>query len=413
MSIQTILSDLASSRDRREALYKHFHLNPELSLQEYRTAERIEAELRACGVDEVLKIGRTGLVAILRNGDGPVVAMRGDTDGLPMAERTGLDYAAEGVTQVDEATGLETPVAHTCGHDVHIVSLLGATELLHAHRGLWSGTFVAVFQPGEENAAGAKAMVSAGIVDQVPKPDVYLGQHVLGSLPGGAVGIRSGPLFSAAASIGITLHGKGSHGSMPNLGVDPIVLGAAIVTRLQTIVAREVAPRETAVVTVGSFHAGTKSNIIPDSAVLQLNTRAFDKEVEKHLHEAIERIVRAECEAARSPKPPEFRYYDQYPLTDNHEAPTVRVRAAFDAWFGEDSVDMSPVPASEDFSVIPDAFGCPYTYWGLGGFADWKNAPGNHSPFFAPDIQPTLDRGIEAIIVAASPWLMETGNGDH
>ena len=406
MSIQNILSDLDASRDAREALYKHFHRHPELSLQEYKTADRIEEELAAYGIDEVMRIGETGVVAILRNGDGPVVAMRGDTDALPMVERSGVDYAAEGVTQIDEATGKETPVAHTCGHDMHIVFLLGATQALHDHRGDWSGTFIAVFQPGEENAAGARAMVEAGIVDKLPKPDIYLGQHVLGSLPGGAVGIRSGPLFSAAASIEITLHGKGSHGSMPNLGVDPIVLGAAIVSRLQTIVAREVAPKETAVVTVGSFHAGSKSNIIPDSAVLQLNTRAFDKDVEKHLHEAIERIVRAECEAARSPKPPEFHYYDQYPLTSNHAEPTTRVRVAFDDYFGEDSVDMAPVPASEDFSVIPDAFGCPYTYWGLGGFKDWKNAPGNHSPFFAPDIHPTLDRGTEAIVVAVSPWLI-------
>ena len=406
MSIQGILSDLDSNRDAREALYKHFHRHPELSLQEHATAARIEAELTASGI-EVLRIGKTGLVGIIRNGKGAIVAMRGDIDALPMAERSGREYAAEGVTQVDEATGKETPVAHSCGHDVHIVSLLGAAQALNDHRGDWSGTFLAVFQPGEENAAGAKAMVAAGIADKLPKPDVYLGQHVLGSLPGGAVGIRSGALFSAAASIEITLHGKGSHGSMPNLGVDPIVLGAAIVTRLQTIVAREVAPRETAVITVGCFHAGTKSNIIPDSAVLHLNTRAFDKAVEKHLHEAIERIVRKECEAARSPKEPQFRYYDQYPLTHNHDGPTARVRAAFDAYFGEDSVDMDPVPASEDFSVIPDAFGCPYTYWGLGGFADGKNAPGNHSPFFAPDIQPTLDRGIEAIVVAASPWLLE------
>lgn len=406
MSIQNILSGLASSREAREALYKDFHQHPELSLQEYRTADRIEAELKAYGID-TLRIGKTGVVGLIENGKGPVVAMRGDIDGLPMAERSGKDYAAEGVTQVDEASGKETPVAHSCGHDVHIVSLLGAAQALNAHRDDWSGTFLAVFQPGEENAAGARALVAAGIVDKLPKPDVYLGQHVLGSLPGGAVGIRSGPLFSAAASIEITLHGKGSHGSMPNLGVDPIVLGAAIVTRLQSIVAREIAPRETAVVTVGSFHAGTKSNIIPDSALLQLNTRAFDKQVEQHLHEAIERIVRAECEAARSPKAPEFRYYDQYPLTANHEAPTLRVRAAFDAYFGEHSVDMAPVPASEDFSIIPDAFGCPYTYWGLGGFADYRNAPGNHSPFFAPDLQPTLDRGIEAIVVAASPWLLE------
>lgn len=406
MSIQNILSDLASHRNALESLYKHFHRHPELSQQEYATADRIEQELRGRGIEEVLRIGKTGLVAILRNGDGPVVAMRGDIDALPMAERSGVDYAAEGVTQVDESTGQDTPVAHSCGHDMHIVCLLGATWALHAQRDAWSGTFLAVFQPGEENAAGAKAMVAAGIVDLVPKPDVYLGQHVLGSLPGGTVGIRSGPLFSAAASIEILLHGRGSHGSMPNLGVDPIVLGAAIVGRLQSIVSREVSPRETAVVTVGSFHAGTKSNIIPDSAVLQLNTRAFDKEVEKHLHEAIERIVRAECEAARSPKPPEFRYYDQYPLTSNHEEPTAKVRAAFDAYFGDLSLEMSPVPASEDFSVIPDAFGCPYAYWGLGGFADWKNAPGNHSPLFAPDIHPTLERGIEAIVVAASPWLI-------
>jgi hippurate hydrolase len=406
MSIQNILSGLASSREARAALTKYFHQHPELSLQEYRTADRIEAELKAYGID-TLRIGKTGVVGLIENGKGPVVAMRGDIDGLPMAERSGKDYAAEGVTQVDEASGKETPVAHSCGHDVHIVSLLGAAQALNAHRDAWSGTFLAVFQPGEENAAGARALVAAGIVDKLPKPDVYLGQHVLGSLPGGAVGIRSGPLFSAAASIEITLHGKGSHGSMPNLGVDPIVLGAAIVTRLQSIVAREIAPRETAVVTVGSFHAGTKSNIIPDSALLQLNTRAFDKQVEQHLHEAIERIVRADCEAARSPKAPEFRYYDQYPLTANHEAPTLRVRAAFDAYFGEHSVDMAPVPASEDFSIIPDAFGCPYTYWGLGGFADYRNAPGNHSPFFAPDLQPTLDRGIEAIVVAASPWLLE------
>ena len=406
MSIQTILSDLDSSRETLEELYRHFHRHPELSLQEYKTADRIEQELRSRGIEDIQRIAKTGLVVTLRNGDGPIVAMRGDIDALPMAERSGVEYAAEGVTQVDETTGKETPVAHTCGHDMHIVCLLGATWALHANPDAWSGTFIAVFQPGEENAAGAKAMVADGIVDKVPKPDVYLGQHVLGSLPGGAIGIRSGPLFSAAASIEINLYGKGSHGSMPNLGVDPIVLGAAVVSRLQTVVSREVAPRETAVITVGSFHAGTKSNIIPDSAVLHLNTRAFNRDVEKHLHEAIERIVRAECEAARSPKEPEFRYYDQYPLTSNHEAPTLKVRAAFDTYFGDDSVEMSPVPASEDFSVIPDAFGCPYTYWGLGGFKDWENAPGNHSPFFAPDIQPTLDRGVEAIVVATSPWLI-------
>lgn len=406
MSVQEILTDLDATRAAREALYKHFHQTPELSLQEHNTAARIREELERYGI-EFIRVGETGVVGVIENGEGPVVAMRGDIDGLPMAEQSGKDYAAEGVTQLNEATGEETPVAHSCGHDVHIVSLLGACQALASHRDAWSGTFLAVFQPAEENAAGARAMVDAGIVDKLPKPDVYLGQHVLGTLPGGAVGTRRGAVLSAAASIEITIHGKGSHGSMPNLGVDPIVLASAIVTRLQTIVSREIAATDTAVVTVGSFHSGTKSNIIPDLAVLQLNTRAYDTAVEKRVHEAIERIVRAECEAARAPQEPEFRYYDVYPLTDNDDEPTDKVRAAFDGYFGEKSVDLAALPASEDFSVIPDAFGTPYTYWGLGGFADQENAPGNHSPFFAPDMQPTLDRGLEAIVVAASPWLIK------
>lgn len=407
MTLSTILSDLDQTRGYREELYKYFHQHPELSLQEFETAKRIIAELESYGVEDVQRIGDTGVVAVINNGDGPVVAARGDIDALPMAERSDKDYAATGVTQVDNNIGKETPVAHSCGHDVHISSLLGAVQALNSHKESWNGTFIAVFQPAEETAAGAKMMVEEGIVDKLPTPDVYLGQHVLGTLPGGAVGTRVGAVMSEAASIEITLHGKGSHGSMPNLGVDPIVLGAAIVTRLQSVVSREIAASETAVLTVGSFHAGTKSNIIPDSAVLQLNTRAFSKEVAAHLHEAIERIVRHECEAARSPEPPEFKYYDQYPLTHNEASATARVRAAFDEYFGEESTDLAQVPASEDFSIIPDAFGVPYSYWGLGGFADPAAAPGNHSPAFAPDIQPTLDRGIEALVVAASAWLVK------
>lgn len=399
--ISEILSDLDRTRDDREALYIHFHQHPELSLQEFETAKRIVAELESYGVDTIHRIGETGVVAVLENGDGATVAARGDIDALPMAERSGKDYAAT----PDE----ENPAAHSCGHDVHISSLLGAVQALNTHREAWNGTFIAVFQPAEEVAAGAKQMVEEGIVDKLPTPDVYLGQHVLGTLPGGAVGTRVGAVMSEASSIEITLHGAGSHGSMPHLGVDPIVLGAAIVTRLQSVVAREIAPDETAVLTVGSFHAGSKSNIIPDSAVLNLNTRAFSEEVTAQLHEAIERIVKAECEAARCPKEPEFRYYDQYPLTNNDESVTAKVREALDDYFEKDSVDLAQVYASEDFSVIPDAFGVPYTYWGLGGFQDYKNAPGNHSPAFAPDIQPTLDRGIEAIVVAASPWLVNSG----
>lgn len=407
MTISAIVSDLDNARSYREELYKFFHQHPELSLQEFETSKRIISELESYGVESIQRIGDTGVVAVISNGDGPVVALRGDIDALPMAERSGKEYAATGATQVDNNTGQETPVAHTCGHDVHISSLLGAVQAFNSHRELWNGTLMAVFQPAEETAAGARMMVEEGIVEKLSAPDVYLGQHVLGSLPGGAVGTRVGAVMSEAASIEITLHGKGSHGSMPNLGVDPIVLGSAIVTRLQSVISREIAASETAVLTVGSFHAGTKSNIIPDSAVLQLNTRAFSKGVAAHLHEAIERIVRSECVAARCPEPPEFKYYDQYPLTSNDESVTAHVRAAFDEFFGENSVDLAQVPASEDFSIIPDAIGIPYSYWGLGGFADQQNAPGNHSPAFAPDMQPTLDRGVEALVVAASAWLVK------
>ena len=401
--VEKILSDLDTTRTDREELYKFFHQNPELSLQEDKTSARIEDELEKSGI-EVVRVGRTGLVATVENGEGPIVAVRADIDGLPMKEVSGKPYAST-ATQVDEKTGVEVPTAHSCGHDFHLMSLLTALRAFNDHKDQWSGTLIGVFQPAEEIAAGARDMVENNITQIMPKPDVYLGQHVLGSLPGGHVGTRIGGVLSQAFSVKVTIHGKGSHGSMPELGVDPIVLASSVVMRLQTIVAREVAAKETAVVTVGAIHAGTKSNIIPDSAELLINTRAYSEEVSEHLREAIERIVRAECQAARAPQDPEFEYYDIYPLTLNDEATTTKVRAAFNNYFGEKSQDFEPVPASEDFSIIPDAFSVPYTYWGVGGFADPTTAPGNHNPAFAPDLQPTLDRGAEALVVAASVWL--------
>ncbi|OHO27282.1 amidohydrolase [Corynebacterium sp. HMSC034B08] len=401
--VKKILGGLASTRTEREELYKHFHQHPELSMQEHATAERIVKELESSGI-RVTRVGETGVVAVVDNGEGPVVAMRADIDALPVKEASGKDYAST-ATQVDAKTGVEVPVAHACGHDVHLMSLLTALQAFNEHKDQWSGTFIGVFQPAEETAEGARAMLAAGLEEAMPRPDVYLGQHVLASLPGGHVGTRRGPVLSSAFSVKVTVHGKGSHGSMPELGVDPVVLASSIVMRLQTIVSREVAAKETAVVTVGAIHAGTKSNIITDSAELLINTRAYSSEVSEHLKEAIERIVRAECVAARSPKEPEFTYYDRYPLTDNDGDATDTVREAFDAYFGDESCDLDAVPASEDFSIIPDALGVPYTYWGLGGFADMSKAVGNHNPAFAPDLQPTLDRGAEAVVVAASAWL--------
>lgn len=402
--LDQILAELDATRAEREELYIHFHRNPELSLQEHATAATIHETLAAEGID-VRRVGATGLVAALTNGAGPTVAMRADIDALPVKEASGKEYAST-ATQVDEATGVEVPVSHVCGHDFHAACLAGALIALHRHRERWSGTFVGVFQPAEEIAAGARGMVDDGVAETMPTPDVYLGQHVLSSLPGGHVGATAGPVLSSGTSIRVTVHGRGSHGSMPELSVDPVVLAASIVMRLQTIVAREVPARATAVVTVGAIQAGTKSNIVPDSAELLINTRAYDENVAQHLHAAIERIVRSECDGARSPREPEFEYYDVYPLTDNDEAATKLVRSAFDDFFGDASTDLAPVPASEDFSVIPDALGVPYVYWGIGGFADQDNAPGNHNPAFAPDLQPTLDVGTQAIIVAAAPWLL-------
>lgn len=392
-AVKTLVSDLGPTRAEREELYVHFHKHPELSMQEVDTAATICAELDAAGIP-YQRVGRTGIVATVENGAGPAVAMRADIDALPVSEASGKDYAS-----------VVEGVSHACGHDFHIMSLLAALKAFNAHKDAWRGTYVGVFQPAEETAEGAKDLVDNGVSKVLPKLDVYLGQHVLSSLPGAHVGTRPGPIFTAAASIRVKVFGKGSHGSMPELGVDPVVLAATIVMRLQTIVSREIAARETAIVTVGSLQAGTKSNIIPDDATLLINTRAYDKGVEKRLHEAIERIVRAECQAARSPRELEIEYYDVYPLTRNAEEETAKVRAAFDAYFGEDSVDIAPQSASEDFSYVPDDSETPYVYWGFGGFADQEHAPGNHNPAFAPDLQPTLDRGAEAAIVAASAWL--------
>lgn len=400
-SLGLVLRHLDTTRPWQEELYRELHAHPELSCHEELTSAEIARRLGTFGF-AVQTVGG-GVVGVLSNGAGPVVLHRADIDGLPVTETTGLPYASTDVA-VDD-TGASVGVMHACGHDVHITALLGAAALLSTERGAWSGTFVALFQPAEETAVGARAMVEAGLTDLVPRPDVAFGQHVLGHAAG-VLGTQPGPVLSAGDSIRITVFGTGSHGSMPHLSVDPVVLAAAIVMRLQTVVSREVAPGELAVVTVGSIAAGTKSNVIPDRAVLLVNLRAYDAGVRRHVVDAVERIVHGECEAAGSPQPPLFEHYDQFPLTDNDPEVTARVTAAFADHFGpERVVPLGRIPASEDFSRIPDAFGTPYTYWGLGGFAPGSAAPPNHSPSFAPVMQPTLDAGTAAIVVAAMAYL--------
>lgn len=249
-------------------------------------------------------------------------------------------------------------------------------------------------------------MVDDGLVDRIPKPDVALGQHILTVPAAGEVATAAGPVLSTAASMKVVVYGKGSHGSMPHLGIDPVVLASAIVMRLQGIVAREIAPHEFGVVTVGSLQAGTKANIIPDRAVLMINVRAYDSGIRDTLLAAIERIVAAECAASSSPREPEIEVFDLYPLTDNDAAVTEKVTAAFVEHFGADRVkELDPITASEDFGVIPDALGVPYTYWGVGGFAPGQEVLPNHNPGFAPVMQPTLRTATEAAVCAALAYL--------
>ena len=399
-SADEVLDGLVRIRAWQEDFYRDLHSHPELSGHESRTSDAVAERLAAWGF-EVHRPGG-GVVGVLANGTGATVLARADMDALPVTELTGLPYAST-QTAVDE-TGATVGVSHACGHDVHVTCLLGAAELLAGRRDRWGGTFVALFQPAEETASGANGMLEDGLAERIPRPDVAVAQHVLGR-EAGMIGTTVGPVMSAGDSVRITLFGKGSHGSMPHLSVDPVVLAASVVLRLQTIVARETKPGEFAVVTVGSSIAGTKSNVIPDRAVLLLNVRTYDEAVRHHVLEAIERIVRAECEGAGSPEPPTFEYYDQYPLTSNDANVAARVGAAFGEHFPERVVDLGRVTASEDFSRIPDAFGTPYFYWGVGGFPADVDAPPNHSPFFAPLVQPTLDTGTSALVVASLAYL--------
>ena len=414
-SIADVLADLRATSLWQEDVYKRLHAHPELSFHETETAALAASKLEELGYEVLEGIGRTGVVGVLRNGEGQTVLARADMDALPVKENTGLPYAST-LTAVDDA-GETVGVAHACGHDAHVTCLLGAAELLAKARSSWGGTFIALFQPAEEVAGGAKAMLADGLRDRIPKPDVAFSQHVLAH-PAGTIGTQPGPVLSAGDSIRITLHGKGAHGSMPHNSVDAVVLAALVVLRLQTIVSRETKPGEFAVLTVGSSVAGSKSNIIPDRAVLLVNLRTYDMAVRQRMIDGIERMVRAECEASGSPLPPELEYYDQYPLTQNDPDVTERIASAFRSHFGSETVfDLGRVTASEDFSHVPDALGTPYTYWGVGGTDPEKyerafkagrveqDIPVNHSEFFAPVIEPTLSAGTQALVVAALTYL--------
>ena len=398
-----------------EALYKDVHSHPELSMQETRTADLAADRLRAAGYDVTIGVGKTGVVGLLQNGDGPTVMLRADMDALPIQEATNLPYASK-ATATDRE-GKTVSVSHMCGHDMHVTWLAGATKLMAEARTPWRGTLMAVFQPAEETGEGARAMIDDGLFKRFPKPDVILGQHVMVG-PSGTIAGRAGAITSAADSLQIRLFGRGAHGSMPQASIDPVVMAASTVLRLQTIVSREVAAAEAAVLTVGVLQAGTKENVIPDEAVIKLNVRTFDEGVRKRVLAAIERIANAEAAASGAPRPPEITTIDQYPLNVNNQDAAKRVADAFRGHFGLERVrETGPAPASEDFGSFGSEWHVPSVFWFVGGtdpetYAKAKEAnklnelPVNHSPKFAPVLHPTLQTGVEALVVAARAWLL-------
>lgn len=405
--LQSLLPDL-------EALYTDVHAHPELSMQESRTASLVAEQLRAAGYDVTTKVGKTGVVGLLRNGDGPTVMLRADMDALPIEEMTGLPYASK--VKATNREGKTVPVMHACGHDMHVAWLVGATTLLAEARDAWRGTLLAVFQPAEETAEGARAMIADGLLNRFPKPDVVLGQHVMVG-PAGNIGGRGGTITSAADSLQIRLFGRGAHGSMPQASIDPVIMAAATVMRLQTIVSRELATAEAAVVTIGALQAGTKENVIPDEAVIKLNVRTFDAGVRKRVLAAIERIANAEAAASGAPRPPEITTLEHYPLGINDANASARVADAFRQYFSADRVrEVEAAPASEDFGSFGTEWDVPSMFWFVGGtdpdvYAKAKAAgeinriPTNHSPYFAPVMHPTLETGVETMVVSALAWL--------
>jgi amidohydrolase len=407
---------MTASVDRWADVYRDIHANPELGFAETRTANIAGSHLVSMGFEVTTGVGGTGVVGLVRNGPGPTVLVRADMDALPVLEGTGLPYASTQVSS--DAAGNQTPLMHACGHDLHVACLLGACERLAGSLDTWAGTLMAVFQPAEEAGDGARAMIDDGLYTRFGKPAVILGQHVA-PLPAGMIGLRAGAAFAAADSLKVTLYGQGAHGSRPDASVDPIVMAAATVLRLQTIVSREIPAGETAVVTIGSIHAGTAANIIPDRAELGLSVRTFSTEVRDRVLAAIERIARGEAVTAGAPRAPDVELAVSFPAVINDEAACARTLPALQS-VSPMIVDPGPVTGSEDVGMFASAAGAPCVYWLLGGAdpaafdgattideiaARSRDVPSNHSPMFAPVIEPTLSTGIEALTAAATIWL--------
>ena len=391
-----------------EPLYEDLHAHPELSFQETATAAKMAARLRDLGFEVTTGVGRTGVVGILKNGDGPTVMLRTELDALPVEEKTGLAYASKATGK--NPAGETVPVMHACGHDVHMTAWVGAATSLANDRKSWRGTLMMVGQPAEELGGGAAAMLADGLFTRFPRPAGALAIHDSDTLAAGIVAIKAGPLLASADSVDIVVYGKGGHGARPSNTIDPIVIAAKIVVGLQTLVSRENDPFDPAVVSVGSIHGGTKHNIIPDEVRMQLTVRAYKSEVRERLLRGIERIARAEGAAANAPKPPDVTVSDGTPVTVNDAALASRVGAALRKELGEARVrEADPITAAEDFSRYAEP-GVPILMMWVGAVnpetleqarRDGTMLPGLHSPLFAPDARATILTGVEALVTAA------------
>lgn len=409
----TLQESIRADMPRLMALYRDIHEHPELSMQEVRTPAKLAPEMRELGFEVTEHVGKTGVVAVMKNGPGPVLLIRADMDALPVKEQTGLPFASKVMGKLPDGT--ETPVMHACGHDTHVATWLGTGRRLAAMKDQWSGTLVMILQPGEERVMGAKAMLDDGLFTRFPKPDTLLAFHDSAELPAGVIGITPGYALANVDTVNLTVRGVGGHGAYPQATRDPIVLASRIVMALQTLVSRENDPQQPAVITVGSFHAGTKSNIIPDEAKLALSVRSYTPETRKLLLDGIARIARGEAIAAGLPDDKMPVMEIEQPSADatfNTPRLSGHLLELFGAHFGADRVvTTKPIMAAEDFSRfwLADKSKQSTIFW-VGGVprAKWDAAKGDmtklpslHSPFWAPEAETVISTATEAMTVAA------------
>ncbi|MFP2957413.1 amidohydrolase [Myxococcus sp. 1LA] len=402
-----VLGGLDALYPELDALYRDLHQTPELSNQESKTSAKLADRLRKLGYEVTPKVGGNGVVAVLRNGQGPTVLLRADMDALPVEEKSGLPYASK--VKVKDASGATVSVMHACGHDVHMTSWMGTATLLARSKDRWRGTVLLVGQPAEEVGAGARQMLQDGLYKRFPKPDFAVALHV-NTAAAGTVEFTPGYAMASVDGVEITLHGKGGHGAYPHTTVDPVVMAARVVLSLQTLVSREKNPLEPAVVTVGAIQGGTKHNIIPDNVKLHITVRSYKPEVRKALLEGIERIAKAEAMASNAPRPPEVAITEGTPSTFNDPELTRRLVGAVSRVLGEKNLqEAPPVMGGEDFSEYGRA-GVPAVMLWLGSTepkqyakakAEGTPLPSMHSPLFAPDRERTLRTGVTTLTTAA------------